>query len=246
MSDAPQPADLGVGLDDLIRTVHTLAPEDDPIARLQAAVVVSDQLGQLGDHVVGHFVDQARHAGASWREIGEGMGVTKQAAQKRFVPSVGDIPREGFLSRFTPRAKAVLSEAEGAARTMGSAQIRTEHVLLGLVFDPGGLSRQAIEAQGVTVEQVRAGVDAVAQAPVDDVPASHIPFSPEAKKILELALREALRLHHNYIGTEHLLLGLLRDRRSPAARVLHDLGVSRDEVEAWLRALLAEMAAAKS
>src|SRR5437763_14464144 len=110
MSDAPQPPNLDVGLDDLIRVVRVAQP-DDELARLRTAVQLSERLDELGDHLVGHFVDEARGSGASWRAIGESMGVTKQAAQQRFVPSVGELPEEGFLSRFTPRARQVLTVA---------------------------------------------------------------------------------------------------------------------------------------
>jgi hypothetical protein len=249
MTDAMQPGDLGIGLDDLIRTVERLQPEGDEIARLQTAVLLSERLGELGDHLVGHFVDEARRVGASWRAIGDGLGVSKQAAQKRFVPTAGDVPQEGFLSRFTARAREALTAAREAARRLGRAQVGTEHLVAGLVADPQGLSAQAIAAQGVAAADVIAAVEATGAAgatasPEEPLP-DHIPFAAESKKVLEAALREAFRRRHNYIGTEHLLIGLLADRRSAGARLLHDLGVTQRATSDWLDATLADLAARK-
>jgi hypothetical protein len=255
MTGELEPADLGIGLDDLVDTVERLQPEGDEIARLQTAVVLSERLGELGDHLVGHFVDEARRVGASWRSIGDGLGVSKQAAQKRFVPTAGDVPEEGFLSRFTPRAREALTTASATARRLGQDQVRTEHLVAGLVVDGHGLSAQAIAAQGVTAEAVLAAVDATATsseaategaAAPEAALAEHIPFAAESKKVLEGALREAFRRRHNYIGTEHLLIGLLADRRSTGARLLHDLGVTQRRTSEWLDATFADLAARKA
>ena len=165
MTGALQPEDLGLGLDDLIAAVDRLQPESDEIARLQTAVLLSERLGELGDHLVGHFVDEARRVGASWRAIGDGLGVSKQAAQKRFVPTAGDVSQEGFLSRFTPRARDALTAARDTARRLGRAQVGTEHLVAGLIADSQGLSAQAIAAQGVAVAAVLAAVDADGDVP---------------------------------------------------------------------------------
>ncbi|HZQ77126.1 MAG TPA: Clp protease N-terminal domain-containing protein [Acidimicrobiia bacterium] len=244
MSDAIAPSDLGIGLDDLVGTVERLQPDGDEIARLQTAVVLSERLGELGDHLVGHFVDEARRVGASWREIGDGLGVSKQAAQKRFVPTAGDVPQEGFLSRFTPRAREALSVARDTARRLGHDHVRTEDLVAGLVIDAHGLSAQAIAAQGVAADDVLAAVEATATSSEAALP-EHLPFAAEAKKVLEAALREAFRRRHNYIGTEHLLLGVLADRRSTGARLLHDLGVNQRAASKWLDTTLADLAARK-
>ena len=245
MSDAIAPSDLGIGLDDLVGTVERLQPDGDEIARLQTAVVLSERLGELGDHLVGHFVDEARRVGASWREIGDGLGVSKQAAQKRFVPTAGDVPQEGFLSRFTPRAREALSVARDTARRLGHDHVRTEDLVAGLVIDAHGLSAQAIAAQGVAADDVLAAVEATATSSEAALP-EHLPFAAEAKKVLEAALREAFRRRHNYIGTEHLLLGVLADRRSTGARLLHDLGVNQRAASKWLDTTLADLAARKA
>src|SRR5438128_3952950 len=123
-----EPADLGIDLEDLVQAVDGLQPEGDDIDRLRAAVGFAERLGELGDELVGHFVDRARRTGASWREIGDGLGVSKQAAQKRYVSTSGEAEDSGgFLSRFTPRARDVLTVARDTARAPGQAQVRTEH-----------------------------------------------------------------------------------------------------------------------
>lgn len=125
---------------------------------------MSDRLGELADHLIGHFVDQARKTGATWTDIGMSMGVTKQAAQKRFVPKFADI--EGPLgaapfSRFTDRARNVITAAQQEARSAGHDYLGTEHLVLGLLAEPEGLAARALAAQGITAEQVRAAVKVV-------------------------------------------------------------------------------------
>src|SRR5262249_47127817 len=167
------------------------------------------------------FVDQARRAGASWTEIGQAMGVTKQAAQKRFVAKAtteSELFAGGRFERFTPRARHVVVAAQEHAIQLRNKAVGTEHIVLGLLEEPDAVAARAIVAQGVSLDDVRAAVTAAVGPPRDDLP-DHIPFAPETKKLLELAVREALRLGHNYIGTEHILLGLLSDSTSTVGRV---------------------------
>jgi hypothetical protein len=239
-----EPADLDINLDDLVNAVDGFRPDGDDIDRLRTAVTFAERLGDLGDQLVGTFVDRARRAGASWREIGDGLGVSKQAAQKRFVSATGEGNAEGFLSRFTPRAREVLTVAGDTARRLGQTQVRTEHLVVGLVHDPEGLSARALAAQGLDAAAVGAAVDA-ASPRAGEPPPGHIPFAAEGKKVLENALREAFSRRHNYIGTEHLLLGLLAERRSTGAKVLRQLGATQDATAEWLDGVLAELAARK-
>ncbi|NJP33764.1 Clp protease N-terminal domain-containing protein [Micromonospora thermarum] len=227
-----------VRLDDLIlgiKKVHT-----DALDQLSSAVVVADHLGELADHLIGHFVDQARRSGASWTEIGRSMGVSKQAAQKRFVPKSGDTqidPQEGF-NRFTPRARNVVMASQNEARATGHPEIRPEHVVLGLLAEPEALAAKAIVAQGVSLEQVReAATTALPPAPGGELPAL-IPYDAQSKKVLELTFREALRLGHNYIGTEHILLAVLE--HEDGTGVLSGLGVDKAAAEADLVAAIAK------
>jgi hypothetical protein len=198
-----------VRLGDLIEAIEKT--HSSPLDQLTDAVIAAEHLDEVADHLIGHFVDQARRSGASWTEIGRRMGVTKQAAQKRFVgkeppPALDDA--HGF-SRFTPRARNVVMAAQEAARAAGSAEITPPHLLLGLLSEPHGLAAQAIVAQEVTLDSVRDAVARTLPPPGSQAPPPLIPFGTQAKQALELTLKEALRLGHNYVGTEHLLLALL-------------------------------------
>jgi len=155
------------------------------------------------------------------------MGVSKQAAQKRFVPRSDsadpdfDAPRFGMLGRFTPRARNVVQNARTQALEQGYAEVGNEHVVLGLLSEPDGIAAETIAALGPGLDQVRAAVLAVLDPADGRKRPSRVRFSRSAKKTLELSLREALHLGHNYIGTEHLLLGLLRNRQRPRGPPAH-------------------------
>src|SRR2546430_13074557 len=114
-----------IRLDDLIEAIKKV--HSDALDQLSDAVIVADHLGDVADHLIGHFVDQARRSGASWTEIGRSMGVTKQAAQKRFVASDPD-PNEGF-SRFTERAGNAVMASNNQAHPAGNPQVRPHHPL---------------------------------------------------------------------------------------------------------------------
>ncbi|QEV45143.1 ATP-dependent Clp protease ATP-binding subunit [Streptomyces vinaceus] len=229
-----------VRLDDLIeaiKKVHT-----DTLEQLSGAVVVAESLGDVADHLIGHFVDQARRSGASWTDIGRSMGVTRQAAQKRFVPKAdkegegGMDPSQGF-GRFTPRARNVVVTAQNEARSGGHTEIRTEHLVLGLLAEPEGLAALALRAQHVSEQDVRAAATAaLPPAATGELPAL-IPFDASAKKALELTFREALRLGHNYVGTEHVLLALLELENGEG--LFSGLGVDKGAAEATVNEALA-------
>jgi hypothetical protein len=232
--------DLPVRLDDLIDYVKAQRPAGDALGNLSDAVVVGERLGEQADHLIGHFVDQARRAGASWSEIGAGMGVSKQAVQKRFVPRPGDdasAASAGMFARFTARARNVMMAAEDAARANGHDRIATKHLLLALLSEPDGLAFHALEAAGASERAVRAAV-AASLPPGAGAGVGKLPFAAGTVAVLETTLAEALRLGHNYIGTEHLLLGILAAPDNGAARILAGLGVQHAETERWLLAEL--------
>jgi hypothetical protein len=229
-----------IRLDDLIESVKRQHP-DDALGQLSDAVLVADQVGEVADHLIGHFVDQARRSGASWTEIGASMGVSKQAAQKRFVPKEFYASSdEANFSRFTERARRVLVRAERSARGVGNDQIDTTHILLGLIGEQEGLAAKSIEKLGGKPDELGARITAVLPPAVDAVP-EVIPFSPRSRKAVELTVREALRLGHNYVGTEHILLALLEQREGPAYDVLVDVGITKEAVEQDIRARLKSM-----
>jgi hypothetical protein len=231
----PARASNPVRLDDLIAAIEQV--HTDALDQLSDAVLAADHLGEVADHLIGHFVDRARRSGASWSDIGRSMGVSKQAAQKRFVPKAeNDLdPAQGF-SRFTPRARKVVVAAQEEARRAGNARITSGHLVLGLLSEPDGIGARAIDAQGVPADTVRRTALATLPAAAGDVPAL-IPFDAQAQKALELTFRQALRLGHNYIGTEHILLALLE--AEDGTGVLAGLGVDRDRAEAHVAAALA-------
>jgi Clp amino terminal domain, pathogenicity island component len=210
-------------LDDLIAGVE--GAHSDPLDRVAGAVLVGEALGDTADHLIGHFVDRARRAGASWTDIGRSMGVSKQAVQKRFVPKE---PAQDF-TRFTPRARNAVVAAQNEARAASNREIRPEHLVLGLLAEPQGLAALALADQGVTVDALRAAATAALPPAADDVPAL-IPFDGRAKKALELTFREALRLGHDFVGTEHILLALLEVEGGTG--LLSGLGVEKAAVEA--------------
>jgi hypothetical protein len=234
----PQPP---VRLDDLLDLVRTGRPDGDPLAQLSDAVVLADALDELADHLVGHFVDQARRAGASWTDIGGALGVSKQAAQQRFVARAvvdADALTGGRFSRFTPRAReAVLRGATHAAEA-GAGSVEPEHVLLGILDDPGSLATRALEAAGAPADRLRERL-AVASA-ATSAGGEHLPFTNGSKLLLERTLRESLRLGHNYVGTEHVLLALFDDEGAAGA-ALREVGVTRPAVESWVVQQLLEL-----
>jgi len=215
-------------LDDLIDNIASSVRT--PLENVSESVDLAHHLEEMADHLIGHFVDQARNAGASWAEIGEALGVTKQAAQKRFVTRRSRGKTRGLFTRFDDDAQSIAMAAQGHARRQGHDHIDTGHILLALVDDPEGVTRQALLAHRVQVAQVREAVTAALGPARAEVP-EHIPFTPDSKKVLELSLREALRMKAGRIAPEHILLGLLRDPQTLGAQTLSSLGVDRKSVE---------------
>ena len=223
-----------VRLDDLISAITKV--HDEPLDQLADAVIAADHLGEVADHLIGHFVDQARRSGASWTEIGRSMGVTKQAARKRFIPKPGEMDANEGFARFTPRAKNAVAAAHNEAQAARNAVVAPGHLILGLLSEPDALAARAIVDLGVSMASVRDAVTNALPPASDDVPPL-IPYDLDARKALELTFREALRLGHNYIGTEHILLALLD--LEDGAGVLSGLGLEKGAVEARLLAMLA-------
>ncbi|WFB88008.1 MULTISPECIES: Clp protease N-terminal domain-containing protein [Streptomyces] len=225
-----------VRLDELITAIKKA--HGAPLEQLQDAVIAGEHLGEVADHLIGHFVDQARRSGASWTDIGRSMGVTRQAAQKRFVPKESaDLDASQGFSRYTPRARNAVMAAHNAAKTAGNAEGLPEHLVLGLITEREGLSAKAIADQGVTPDAIREAATAALPPAAAKVP-ELVPYGPAAKKVLELTFREALRLGHNYIGTEHLLLALLEHEHGEG--VLSGLGLDKEAAERYVTEALAQ------
>ena len=142
-----------------------------------------------------------------------------------------------MFERFTDRARRVVVLAQEEARLLNHNYIGTEHILLGLIHEGEGVAARALEGMGISLESVRSQVvEIIGQG--SQAPSGHIPFTPRAKKVLELSLREALQLGHNYIGTEHILLGLIREGEGVAAQVLQQLGAELHKVRQTVIQLL--------
>jgi hypothetical protein len=152
--------------------------------------------------------------------------------------------RVEMFERFTDRARNVVRVAQDEARRLGHASVGTEHLLLGLLAEPEGIGARALVALGRPVDGLRAEVEHAAGRG-EGAPAGHLPFQPRSKKVLELSLREALALGHNYIGTEHILLGLVREEGA-AARVLVAQGLDLPAVRQEVVRLLALGAAGRA
>jgi ATP-dependent Clp protease ATP-binding subunit ClpC len=142
------------------------------------------------------------------------------------------------FERFTDRARQVVVMSQEEARSLSHNYIGTEHILLGLIREGRGVAAQALESLGISLAAVRQQVEEIT-GQGQHAPSGHIPFTPSARKVLELSLPEALQLGHNYIGTEHILLGLIREGHGVAARVLADHGADLSRVRQQVTELLA-------
>jgi hypothetical protein len=208
-------------LDELIATVRTDAASDDPLAQLATAASTAVDLEEIADAALSHFVDQCRRSGRSWTEISSALGVTKQAAHKRFSftpPS---------LERFTPRARALLPQAAAEALRFGHNYVGTEHLLLALFADHESVAAKVLADAKITEQKVeRFVLQATPRGASSDAAP---PFTPLATRTVEKAVSEALQLGHNYVGTEHLLLALFGDTEALAAQVLEQTGATYDD-----------------
>jgi hypothetical protein len=225
-------------LEDLVNQTRTRTQSLDPLALLATAAHQQHELDDLGERLLDHFVQEARTAGCSWSQIGTALGVSKQAAQQRhsalrsltgkFVTGLESVAGNMF-KRFTSRARRAVVLAQEEARLLHHDHLGTEHLLLGLLAEGEGIAAKALQHAGLTLEAARAGVAEITGRG-EKTPGEHVPFTVEAKKVLELALRAALDLSHNYIGTEHLLLGLLAEGESVGIRALTAAGVQPDQL----------------
>ncbi len=219
---------------ELIELVEREASGSTPLEQLGAAASTVAELESVGDAVLSHFVDQARHNGHSWSEISGALGVTKQAAHKRY----------SLTDRFTPRARRVIEQAESVARALGHNFVGTEHLLLAQFEEAESVAAKVLAGLGATRE-------AVAREVLERVPrgtlaaGGALPFTPRAAEMLAATAGLAIELGHNYIGTEHLLLATFVDAEGVAAQVLAALGIDRDQVRARIVEILSGFGAPK-
>jgi hypothetical protein len=237
-------------LEVLVAAIEEEAP-DDPLAQLRAAALKKDELHALADDLLGHFVEAARESGATWSDVGDALGVSKQAAQQRHTgrPSAARralgklLPKlaDGSFRRFTPRAREVVVGAQAAAIGFRHPEIDTEHLLLGLYSQPGSVAVVVLERLDVDAGEVAAAI--VEAHPEGEAEVKgFVPYADGAKVVLEGSLGVAVRLGHNYIGTEHILLALLEVESGVAAEVLAAQGVTVEGAQAEVEEILQGLA----
>lgn len=210
-------APFELNLADLISDLENDTDDATALDRVTEALRRSHTLGALSDQMVGYFIDKAREHGASWSQIGDAIGVSKQAAQQRW-PS-------GLTDGFTDRARSILVRAQDDARTRRHQQIGTEHLLLGILEEARGVAAHVVASLTGSAERGLAAV--IARMPADGVsnPPTRIPYNAQATEALDAACRHARALGHDFVGTEHVLLGLF-DAGGPAADALADLKIT--------------------
>jgi len=214
-------------LQDLVQSVRAEVADTDPLGQLTKAAELSASLNTLGDRLLDHFVFQCRQAGMSWAELSSALGVSKQAAHKRFYSSTPN------MNRFTAKAQAVVQGSIDLARKLGHTTTGTEHLLVAMFEPSDSLAALALTRLGLSRE---AALEQLLQRnpgqPEETVGA--IPSSEHRKEALRGAVDEALELNHNYVGTEHLLLALYRDPEYTSAKILTALGLDREAVRSTL------------
>jgi Clp amino terminal domain, pathogenicity island component len=215
----------------LVDLVDERAAQGDDLDRLATAVAVAGEVDDLSDRLVGMYVDRARAAGASWSQVGEALGVSKQAAQQRTVPTAFD--------RYTNRARNVVDRGQELARSCGQSALPPGLLLVATIRDRESLAARTLAANGTDLEALEAAILASLPAPLDSVP-DRPGFTIATKQLLDQAVREALKLGHNYVGTEHLLLATVRQPEGLPAGVADTAGLAYDEVVPTVNRLLAE------
>jgi hypothetical protein len=233
-------------LDELIDRTRAEATSSEPIDVLASAAGRQQELADLGDQLLDHFVQEARTSGCSWAQIGGALGVTKQAAQQRHSAERGLFSRlkgavggtvSGKFARFSQDARSAVVRAQEEARQFCHDQIGPEHLLLGVAAQTGTIGANALREVGADADRLRAAVEEI-DGRGSRMPSGHIRFAPQAKKLLELALRQSIHLGHNYIGTEHIVLGVITDGTGRAVQVLRHCGVPLDDLRAAVLSLL--------
>lgn len=228
---------LNVSLADLIARLDEELSDAGDLARISEARLRAQTLSDLGDQLVGHYVGKARQAGASLSEIGDAIGVSKQAAQQRHAPAV--------FGRFTDLNRHGIVLAQEAARTYKHDFIGTEHILLGLLGEPRGLAYEVLVAKTESEQRIRDAIEEAMPPGGKKALRGHIAFRPESKAVIEHAARAAADLGHDWVGTEHTLLGLIRAEDSPAAQILRNLGFTSDELHETVKTEITTRLAAR-
>ncbi|MGH3497570.1 MAG: Clp protease N-terminal domain-containing protein [Nocardioidaceae bacterium] len=195
----------------------------------------------MTEHLVGYFVDAARRTGTSWAEVGQHLGVSRQAVQKRYAtPEIErDGKRPGYFDRMVPAGKHTIVIAQDQAQHRHARRIGTEHLLLGLCGKPDATGALALARCDAPPATITAAINGRIGLPSGEKETEKLPFSPAGQRVLQHALREALRLEHDYVGTGHLALGCLTVTEGTASEVLVNLGVGYEALRDAVRDLSA-------
>jgi hypothetical protein len=216
-------ATFNISLGDPIASLYDDLPDADDLTRVSEARRRAQALSDLSDQLIDHYVSEAKLSGASWSEIGDALGVSSRVAQQRRAPDV--------FARFTELNRHSIVLAQEAARTHKRELIGTEHLLLGLLSEPQGLAYHVLTAQTDSDQPVRDAIEHAMPPAGKKALQGHIAFGPDSKRAIEEALRAASGLGHDWVGTEHLLLGLIRTEESLAAQILRTLGFTSDNLQ---------------
>lgn len=207
-------------------------PDADALARISEAHIRSQTLTDLGDQLIDHYVSKAKQSGASWTEIGDAIGVSKQAAQQRRASTPFD--------RFTDLNRHSIVLAQEAARTHKHDLIGTEHLLLGLLGEPQGLAYEVLTATTTSEQGIRDAIENAMPPAGRKVLRGHIAFGSDSKDAIAQARHASEQLGHDWVGTEHMLLGLLRAEESPAAQILGSLGFTSGDLHETIQTATAD------
>jgi Clp amino terminal domain, pathogenicity island component len=221
----------------LLGAVEARGGEASPLERLAAAVELAEQVRGTADELVDHFVQEARTAGCSWTEVGRTLGVTKQAAQQRFV-TAAPAADQTWPPGLDAAVGAAFATAAAEARALGHHYIGPEHLLLGLLAQPEEMAARALQALGVTAEAVRARV-VERLPPATPRQGGSLGVAPQTKRLLELARTLSKRLGHRCARTEHVLLAAVSPAlNSPAGTILAECGADAARVCEQLATML--------
>jgi Clp amino terminal domain, pathogenicity island component len=226
-----------VTLDALIDEVRDGFDAAPPLDRLTRAVDLAARVSELGESLIGFYVDDARRAGATWSEIGDRLGVSRQAVQKRFIPSEKTPGRRGFWDRASNELRSAVERARHQARARRKTYLGTEHLLLGIIDNPHDHASRALTSCGADPTLLRGAIDGRVGTITDEPLPDETPFTQLALSSLEHALRESLRTNGSSIETIHLALGLITTGSGVAHDVLITLGVSYERLRAACESL---------
>jgi hypothetical protein len=221
-------------LEALIQTVEADAPSAEPLEQLATASSIAAELAERSDDVLTHFVEASRDAGHSWTEISSALGVSKQAAHKRF-----SLSEQQMLARFTPRTTKALEDATRIAQEVGHVEVHSDDLLLGLLESTESIAARVLLGAGLERDQVRATV--LEARPGTEGPTPPPPFGGLVTNVVAASVKEALSLGHNYVGTEHVLLAIATAGEQPALGILEGAGLTHAEIRAQVVRLLSSL-----